>query len=534
MATMTSSPPIDVRDRVLDALVQRLGPDAVELSLTKRTFFSTDLSKRGEIALAVIAPRDTQALADAVQLCADTGLAVVPRGGGFSYTGGYVPTTSDSVIVDMRRLNRIVEINADDMYVIVEAGVTWANLYEALKAMGLRTPYFGPMSGYSATIGGATSQGSFFLGSTQYGPVADSVLGLEVVLADGTILRTGSWGGAGDVQPFLRHYGPDLTGLFLSDTGALGFKTTIALKLILFPAHQQFASFAFSDEATAIATLSAIGRLGIAGECYLWDPYFAQIMAAASTGLMEDLKFLGGVARGGGSFGRGLKNAARMALAGRSDLTADTFVLNVTIDDFSSAGADARLAIIREVAKAHDAREITPSAPMAMRGTPFTNFNIVERRTPLRNLPVHGLTSHSRAVGFGNRIRGLIDTRAAELAAGGVEVGVIYFAVGQQMVCAEALCYWTDDEHFSHDRVAETSDLAALGRYTDHPDATKLAFDFRVQFTAICEATGCAHVQIGKSYPWLVTRSASVRSLVTRIKALVDPRGLVNPGSLGF
>ena len=534
MATNRSADAQPGLERVIEALVQRLGPDSVEQSLEKRTFFSTDLSRSGETALAVIAPHDVAALADAVRLCTDAGLAVIPRGGGFSYTGGYLPIGRASVVVDSRRLARIVEINAENMYVIVEAGVTWARLYDALKAQGLRTPYFGPMSGYGATVGGATSQGSFFLGSTQYGVVAESVLGLEVVLADGSLIRTGSWGAAAEVQPFLRHYGPDLTGMFLSDSGAFGLKTRIALKLIPFPAHQQYASFAFSGEADAVAALSEIGRLGVAAECYLWDPYFAGVMAAASTGLMEDLKFLGGVARGGGSLGKGLKNAARIALAGRGGLTGNTFVLNVTMDDFSSAGADGKLTIVRRVAARHHGETITATAPMAMRGTPFTNFNTTDRRTARRGLPMHGLTSHSRAVELGLRTRAAIDAHAEALAAADVLVGVIYFAVGQQMVACEAIPYWHDEEALGHDRVAEVSDLAALARFTERPAATRLAFDLRADLYAIYRDLGCAHMQIGKSYPWLESRSDGVRALASSFKAAVDPRGLGNPGSLGL
>ena len=126
----------------------------------------------------------------------------------------------NSVTIDLRGIDQVFEINETDMYVRVGVGCTWHNLYTALKARGLRTPYFGPMSGYSATVGGALSQGSFFLGSTEYGTVMDSVLSLEMVLADGSIVHTGSDSAAG-VAPFYRNYGPDLTGLFLADTGAL-------------------------------------------------------------------------------------------------------------------------------------------------------------------------------------------------------------------------------------------------------------------------------------------------------------------------
>ena len=515
-------------------LVELLGDAAVETDLGKRTFFSTDMSRRGPTAIAVVRPGDAAAVAAAVKLCTDRDVPVIPRGGGFSYTGGYVPTRPDSVIVDLRGLDRVVEINRDDMYVVVETGVTWHQLYEALKAEGLRTPYFGPMSGYKATIGGALSQGSFFLGSSQYGPVADSVLAVEVALADGTLLRTGSWGGATNASPFLRSYGPDLTGLFLGDTGAMGFKTKAVLKLIPFPAHQSFATFAFADEAAAIAAVSAVGRTGIAGECYCWDPYFVKVMATATAGLAEDLKILAGVARGGGSVVRGLFNAARLAKAGKTPFGGDIFMLNLTVDDCTRAGADARIEILKQIATAAGGREMPASAPMAMRGTPFIDFNTADRRRPMRNLPTHGLVPHSQLPALRREVRAVLHAHGDAMAAAGIAVGIIYFGVGQQAVCMEPIFYWDDHQHFQHDRVAERSDLSGLDAHPAPPEANDLVARVRKELVDLFTSHGSAHVQIGKSYPWLETRSAPARMLVSVVKTAVDPALLVNPGSLGF
>ncbi len=526
------TPSTNTRDNdVIAALHALLGPAYVECALESRVFYSTDMSRRGEVAFAVIAPGTPEQVARAAALCTDEGFAVIPRGGGFSYTGGYLPITERSIIIDMRRLQSI-EIDPDNMIVTVGAGVTWHDLYQALKGQGLRTPYFGPMSGYGATIGGALSQGSFFLGSTQYGPVADSVLAVEVALADGSLIRTGSWAGTTHPSAFYRSYGPDLTGMFLGDTGAFGLKTRAALKLIAFPQHQRFASAAFETGASGLAALSEIARAGIAAECYLWDPYFVKQMADASQGLADDLKFLGGVVKTGGW--RGLVNGARLATGGKAALSGQYHVLNVTIDDFSSAGAEARLAAITAIAARHGGAALTPAAPMAMRGTPFTDFNAPARRAPRRNLPTNGLISHGEAPATLAELRALIDREKPALAAVGAEAGMICFAVGGQAVCIEPITYWDDPEHFLHDRTRQVSDLKGLGAHADRPAATKAALAMRAQFAAIFAAHGAAHVQIGKSYPWLATRMPGVAGLVRNFKAAVDPRGLVNPGSLGL
>jgi D-lactate dehydrogenase (cytochrome) len=390
------------------------------------------------------------------------------------------------------------------------------------------------MSGYHATVGGALSQGSFFLGSTQHGTVAETVLGLEVVLADGTIIKTGSGASTEGASPFFRQYGPDMTGFFLSDTGAMGFKTQAVLRLIPFPAYQAYGSFAFTTHASAMAAVSAVGRSGLAAECYCWDPYFVRLMAAASTGTREDLRFLLNVVKAGSGLADGIGAAARMALAGRRALSGDGWLLHVTIDDASSPGAAARLKLVREMARIAGGKEVPPSAPRTMRGTPFIDFNIPERRLKRRNLPINSLSPHSRAPAVLDAVYGYLEENRVAMQSHGVECGVILFAVGAQAVCIEPLIYWEDDEHYLHDRISETSDLALLAGYAERPPATMLALELRAGLKAIFRRHGCTHVQVGRAYPWLETREPAAVKLLTAIKDAVDPQRMVNRGALGF
>jgi FAD/FMN-containing dehydrogenase len=460
---------------------------------------------------------------------------VVPRGGGFSYTGGYTPTAPKSVIVDLRPMDKIVDVNLEDMYVVVEAGCTWRTLYETLKAKGVRTPYFGPMSGYRATVGGALSQGSFFLGSTQYGAVADSVLGLEVVLADGTVLKTGSWASKEGTPPFFCQYGPDATGLFLSDTGAMGFKTRAVLKLIPFPAHQAYGSFAFTNHTGALAALSEIGRTGIAAECYCWDPHFVRVMAASgSTGVKDDLHYLLNVVGAGSSLADGLGAALRIALAGRRVFSGDTWLLHVVIDDPTAPGAAAKLKLVRALARKAGGSEVSPSVPRTLRGTPFTDFNTHERRTPLRNIPINSLSPHSRAPAVADDLYALITECGDEMRRHRVECGVIFFAVGGQTVCIEPLIYWTDPRHYLHNRIEEISDVQALAAEPARPEQTEFAMGLREEIKSLFRRHGCIHVQVGRSYAWAATREPAHLALITAVKDAVDPERLVNRGSLGF
>ncbi|NJO12456.1 MAG: FAD-binding oxidoreductase [Gammaproteobacteria bacterium] len=159
--------------RLLEQLRTLLGREHVLTDEAEREFYSTDVYRRGEMPLAVVRPASTTEVAQVVQLALDNDLSVVPRGGGASYTDGYTPAERNALLVDTARLNAILEINETDMYVTVQCGVTWAALNDALKARGLRTPFYGPFSGIAATVGGSLSQNSVSWGTGLFGVSAD-------------------------------------------------------------------------------------------------------------------------------------------------------------------------------------------------------------------------------------------------------------------------------------------------------------------------------------------------------------------------
>ncbi len=411
----------------LERLTRLLGPDAVVTDGDELTFYSTDVYRRADIdAVLAIRPRSMDQLAAAVRLCTESGLAVVPRGGGLSYTGGFLPVRAGSVIVDMRSLDGIVEINDTDMYVTVECGATWKSLYERLKPLGLRTPYFGPMSGFASTIGGALSQGSIFLGSTQFGTTADSVLGLEVVVADGTIVTTGSAGGQ-FANPFFRNYGPDLTGIFLQDAGALGFKARATLRLVKTPECSGAVSFTFSNHGDLLAAMSEVSRGGLAAECYGADPYIWG-MRLWDDDFKRDVTRLIGVAKSGRTALGGLKDAVRIAVTGREALRDVEFAMNVAVDGKCEAEVDFALEQIRRIGL-KKGREIEATVPRSVRGTPFLPPDDILGPRGHRWAPSHGIAPHSRILAVTNALYAFFEARSDVLARHGIEWGYVTFAV---------------------------------------------------------------------------------------------------------
>ncbi len=179
----------------------------------------------------IVRPESPEEISDIVKIANKYKISITPRGGGADLVGG--STTDQGILLDLTRLNKIIEVDEDNFFVIVECGVTWASLLSELHPRGLTTGLIGPGSGYSATIGGGLSNASACGGSTKYGLVPDICHGVEVVLPNpqGTIIRTGSWANR-HAKPLCRYgVSPDFTGLFMGDVGTMGIKTKAVLRL---------------------------------------------------------------------------------------------------------------------------------------------------------------------------------------------------------------------------------------------------------------------------------------------------------------
>src|SRR3954469_2978746 len=199
----------------------------------------------------VAVPRREEDVAAALRVAAGYGVPVVAWGGGSGTQGGAV-AVNGGLVVDLRALDRIVEIDDVSMTVTAQAGVNGNVLERALNERGLMLPHY-PASSEWATVGGyVAARGSGVL-STRYGKIEDLVLGLRVALPNGTLF---------DSVPAPRHaVGPDLTQLFIGSEGTLGIITRATLEVVPLPAERRFLTLHFPDVEAGIeafrATLAA-------------------------------------------------------------------------------------------------------------------------------------------------------------------------------------------------------------------------------------------------------------------------------------
>lgn len=517
-------------DTLVHDLGEIVGQDHVSSDEFSCSLFAQDVFTKSIAAMAVVAPANKQELADAVGLATRAGCAVIPRGGGMSYTSGYVPTVTDSIIFDLSRMNNIVEINTQDMYVTVEVGVTWKQLHQALEPTGYRTPYWGTLSGSKATIGGGFSQNSIFWGSGQYGTAADNVIGLEVVLADGTLVTTGS-AAQKHSQPFFRHFGPDLTGLFTSDAGALGFKATATLRLIKQFSGRAFCAYDFKTAEDTIAAMSEIAREGLAMECFGFDP-FLQKQRLKRESLGKDVKALTGVMKASGSVVGAIKDGAKVALAGRRYMDDVDHSMQIMIEDFTQAGANAKAEAISVIAKQFNGREISNSIPKITRANPFGPVNSMVGPEGERWVPAHVLVSHSNAVADYQAIKELFAQHQDEFDKYQIEVGFLYAVVSSNGFVLEPVFFWPDATTEIHAHSVEPDHFKKLRRFPEDLAARECVAQVRREFAALFRDRGGIHMQLGKYYHYADGIRPETLSLIKSVKKVVDPQGLVNPGAL--
>jgi glycolate oxidase len=202
---------------------------------------------------AVALPRSTKSVAAVLRFASRHDIPVTPRGAGHGYVGGCVPVRG-GIVLSLERMNRIKEINAADFVAVVEPAVNTAALQETVERRGLFYPP-DPASRADNFIGGNIATNAGGPRCLKYGVTRDYVLGLEVVLADGTVQRLGG-------RTHKNKTGFELHRLFVGSEGLLGIITEATLKLIPLPPFRANLAVGFGSMPAAVHTLHAIFRAG--------------------------------------------------------------------------------------------------------------------------------------------------------------------------------------------------------------------------------------------------------------------------------
>ena len=518
----------------LDAdLLALLGPDGFLTDQATCELHSSDLLEAAGDCRGVIRPSSKEELSQAVAVLSAAKVPMAPRGGGLTYVRGYTMPKDGFVSVDLSRMNRILEINDQDMYITVEPGVTWREIYLALKPKGLRLPFFGTFSGRGATVGGGLSNGALFLGTARYGTAAEIAIGLQIVTADGSIIRTGQLAVKNASKPFFRTFGPDMTGVFIHDAGALGIKAQATFRLIKDPAVTEYLSFGFRDRAAVLEALSEIGRSEVAEEAYVMDPDKTKAALSADMDLVRDAKVLAKVVRQEKNLLRGMKAGAKLAASGRGIVEDGCFSMHLVLSGRSRAAVEEDMKQARKIAADHGGAELPDSIPRATRADLFPSLDTsIVGPDADRWVALNAKVAHSDAAPLVEAVESCIDAHMDEFKKHGVVVSRLLTIIGTHCFSYEPVFNWRDTWLPLHHATLSDEAKRKTIEPAPNPEARELVMKVRQQIVEIFKEHGAASNQIGRTYPYASILHPESAKLLKAVKSAVDPDGLVNPGAL--
>jgi glycolate oxidase len=222
---------------------------------------------------AVVLAETVEDVQATVKACAARNVPLVPRGAGTGVSGG-AHASEGCVVLGLERMNRILALNADDETAVVEPGVINADLNDAAAAHGLMFAP-DPASFRISTVGGNVATNAGGLRCAKYGVTRDSVLALDVVLADGSLLHTGH-------QTFKGVAGYDLTGLFVGSEGTLGIVVGATVRLKYLPREVHTIAAFYPGFRLAAAGVLAVGRARV-------QPAIMELLDGGSLAQLDEL-----------------------------------------------------------------------------------------------------------------------------------------------------------------------------------------------------------------------------------------------------
>ncbi len=266
-----------ISGKALSALKKIVGPHNFTKEIEECACYSYDATAQHFLPDAVVFPQTSHEISKILSLASKNNFYVIPRGSGSGMTGGSLPVKGGVVLV-LTRMNRILEIDCDNLIAVAEPGVITSHFHKAVENKGLFYPP-DPSSSDFSTLGGNLAECAGGPRAVKYGVTRDYVLGLQAVLPNGDIIKTGVKTAKGVV-------GYDLTRLLVGSEGTLGVITQMTLRLLPRPEFIGTMTAVFESMDTGAETVSEIMRQKII-------PRTVEFMDNASINCTEDYLHMG-------------------------------------------------------------------------------------------------------------------------------------------------------------------------------------------------------------------------------------------------
>ncbi|QFU15679.1 FAD-linked oxidase C-terminal domain-containing protein [Microvirga thermotolerans] len=271
------------RNEILAGLGRLVAPEALIVTEDERRAFETDgLTAYRQLPLAVVLPSSTEEVAAVLRFCRDQGVKVVPRGAGTSLSGGAIPQP-DAIVLGVAKMNRVLEVDFENRVARVQSGITNLAISQAVAHEGF---FYAPdpSSQLACTIAGNIAMNSGGAHCLKYGVTTNNLLGVTMVLLDGTVVELGG-----------RHLdspGYDLLGLVCGSEGQLGIVTEATVRILRAAEGARPALLGFErveDAGACVAAIIAAGIIPVALE-YMDRPAIRICEAFAHAGYPLDVE----------------------------------------------------------------------------------------------------------------------------------------------------------------------------------------------------------------------------------------------------
>lgn len=482
--------------RIAKALAGIAEADELSFDGAERMLLGSDLFHTGAPPAAILRPRHGDTLARCVAAACAERIPMVPRGGGISYSAGYVADRTDALMIDMRALDAVLHTDIARGTVTVQAGCTWRQLNDHLRPLGHRALFWGPASGRDATIGGSLSQQAILLGSGRFGAAGDNVEVLTVVTAKGKIIAARR---GGEFEP----------GMFVGDCGALGIKLEATLPIMPLPLAASYAAWSFADGKAAIAAQAQIGARGIASECFLFDRAWTSRRQADGGEEIE-------------------------STPGHRHHPGDAWELHAAFDGASARETETALSLFAEICRNLGGEPAGDGVIGYFHAQPFGPPLLLIGPEGRRWTPLHFIVTHDRHAAMGEAILRVIQAHAAQIARHDITWQWSSLLIGRDRVLLEPSLYWRDVQPDQAATYLGAERLLGQPQWPADAEARTAVAALRHALIEAGRDLDARHMQVGRLYPADAAFTGwSLAELTTR-KRLLDPHGLMNPGVLGL
>lgn len=487
-------------------------------------YYSADISGPGGTRMAlVLRPHTMDALRKVVRIASREGMPLFPRGSGLSYTNGYISNGIIGSSLDLSCLDEITAIDTINRFITVQAGCTWESVHQQLDGSGFRTQFAGPLSGYESTVGGALSHDAAFFGSALYGSSREGVLGVKVLLGDGSILQTGIHQGAPHPHPV----GPDLTSLFLGDGGAFGVKAEATLRLVPKGAETRFASFGYPNIEAMLAHQQELIDQPSLLECFGFDRNAHRNLARGGLRISEGAEMLSKIAWSEGSLPTRMARMLGTAARGQRFVADVDCSLHLVFQGPDEITVQTALNRVTTGATKYEAFSLPDTIPRVTHTRPFRPVKALLGPMGERWLPVHGIFRPGDVQAGWRVIENFRQQNHDKMVGADIDTTALTVTCGHGILL-ELHFFWPDALEIFQRRRVTSEQIRKYGGAQAAPESRALVHQLRRTLADKFTKAGATHFQVGRYYN--AEQHPAREKLLSAIKSTLDPNRILNPG----